>query len=111
MVPATEVRLLLNGILLVAIVVAGVAGLIALRRHWLGGDGLTGFGGSGGIGREDWEETLVGYKNLRDEGVLSEDEFRKLRTLVEPLLRTGIPELRGRQWPPQDPVGPEEARE
>ena len=53
---------------------------------------------------------LVGYKNLRDEGVLSEEEFRKLRTLVEPLLRTGIPELRGRQWPPQDPVGPEEAR-
>ena len=111
MVPTTEVRLLLNGILLVAIVVAGVTGLIALRRHWLGGDRLAGFGGSGGAGRGDWEETLVGYKNLRDEGVLSEEEFRKLRTLVEPLLRTGIPELPARHWPPQDPVGPEEARE
>ncbi|MEN9664815.1 MAG: hypothetical protein RLZZ326_1178 [Planctomycetota bacterium] len=35
-------------------------------------------------GRGDWENTLAGYKNLRDQGVLSEEEYRKIRTLVEP---------------------------
>jgi len=35
-------------------------------------------------GRGDWENALAGYKNLRDQGVLSEEEFRKIRTLVEP---------------------------
>lgn len=35
-------------------------------------------------GRGDWENALAGYKNLRDEGVLSEEEYRKIRTLVEP---------------------------
>jgi hypothetical protein len=43
--------------------------------------------------------------------VLSEEEFRKIRTLVEPHARTGIPELRGRHRPPADPVGSDEARE
>ena len=35
-------------------------------------------------GRGDWENSLAGYKNLRDQGVLSEEEYRKIRTLVEP---------------------------
>lgn len=35
-------------------------------------------------GRGDWENALAGYKNLRDQGVLSEEEYRKIRTLVEP---------------------------
>jgi hypothetical protein len=39
--------------------------------------------------RGDWEKTLVEYKNLRDEGVLSDVEYRKIRTLVEPRLRAG----------------------
>jgi hypothetical protein len=43
--------------------------------------------------------------------VLSEEEFRKIRTLVEPHARTGIPELRGRHRPRVDPVGSDEARE
>ena len=38
-------------------------------------------------GRGDWENALAGYKNLRDEGVLSEEEYRKISTLVEPHLR------------------------
>ena len=38
--------------------------------------------------RGDWVKTLVEYKNLRDDGVLSEEEYRKIRTLVEP--RSGI---------------------
>jgi len=37
-------------------------------------------------GRGDWENALVGYKNLRDQGVLSDEEYRKIRTLVEPHL-------------------------
>ena len=35
-------------------------------------------------GRGDWEKALADYKNLRDQGVLSEEEYRKIRTLVEP---------------------------
>lgn len=38
--------------------------------------------------RGDWVKTLVSYKNLRDHGVLSDEEYRKIRTLVEP--RSGI---------------------
>ena len=38
--------------------------------------------------RGDWAKTLVDYKNLRDDGVLSDEEYRKIRTLVEP--RSGI---------------------
>ncbi|MCX7406324.1 MAG: hypothetical protein NT089_11440 [Planctomycetia bacterium] len=35
--------------------------------------------------RGDWESVLSDYKNLRDrdKGVLSEEEYRKIRTLVE----------------------------
>ena len=40
-------------------------------------------------GRGDWENALAGYKNLREQGVLSEDEYRKIRTLVEPHLHVG----------------------
>ena len=35
-------------------------------------------------GRGDWDKALADYKNLRDQGVLSEEEYRKIRTLVEP---------------------------
>jgi hypothetical protein len=34
-------------------------------------------------GREDWEETLAAYKNLRIKGVLDDDEYRKIRALLE----------------------------
>lgn len=107
-----------NLLLLVVLVAAGVVGLAALRRQihggsgggmaGVGGDGVGGFGRSGG---EDWSNRLADFKNLRDQGVLSEEEFRKIRTLVEPHARTGIPELRGRHRPPADPVGSDEARE
>ena len=45
--------------------------------------------------RGDWVKTLVEYKNLRDDGVLSEEEFRKIRTLVEPRSRRDGPERPG----------------
>ena len=44
----------------------------------------------GESGRGDWENALAGYKNLRDEGVLSDEEYRKIRTLVEPHLQEGV---------------------
>lgn len=40
--------------------------------------------------RGDWAKTLVGYKNLRDDGVLSDEEYRKIRTLVEPRSGTDV---------------------
>jgi hypothetical protein len=53
---------------------------------------------------------LSEYKNLRDEGVLSEEEYRNIRTLVEPRLRGGAPAIGGRHRPPVDAVGPEHGR-
>ena len=52
-------------------------------------------------GRGDWENALAGYKNLRDQGVLSEEEYRKIRTLVEPHMQK--PETGGTS-PPAKPL-------
>jgi hypothetical protein len=52
-------------------------------------------------GRGDWENALAGYKNLRDEGVLSEEEYRKIRTLVEPHMQKPAP---GGTPPPAKPL-------
>lgn len=61
-----------------------------------------------GDDRGDWGKTLMSCKNLRDEGVLTEEEYRKIRTLVEPRLRIGRPGLPGRRQPhPGDPSGPD----
>jgi hypothetical protein len=85
------------------------------RGGLAGGVGNLRLGGhashAGHAGHGDWETMLAAYKNLRDEGVLSEEEFRKIRTLVEPRPRTGTPELRAQHWPPSDPAGPAQARE
>ncbi len=81
----------LASVLLLALVVgAGVVAIVTIRARWL----------VPGDDRGDWEKTLVDYKNLRDEGVLSEEEYRKIRTLVEPQLRIGRPGLPGRRRPP-----------
>ncbi|MFM8952675.1 MAG: hypothetical protein ACKOOF_06395 [Planctomycetaceae bacterium] len=63
-----------------------------------------------GDDRGDWARTLAEYKNLRDEGVLSEEEYRKIRTLVEPRLRGGAPAIGDRQRTPTDAAGPEHGR-
>ncbi len=95
---------LLAGFAALAVLVGGgIVAVWAARRHWLGTGGTS---ATGGADHGDWEKTLVDYKNLRDEGVLSEEEFRKIRTLVEPRTRLGVPELRSRAWPPTDPAGP-----
>ncbi|MGA0040775.1 MAG: hypothetical protein ACO3NZ_13085 [Pirellulales bacterium] len=40
-----------------------------------------------------WESTLADYRNLRNKGVLSEEEYRKIRTLVEPGDRGSVSSL------------------
>lgn len=59
----------------------------------------------------EWERTLGRYKNLRDQGVLSEEEYRNIRTLVEPRTRIGTPARGGRQQPTVDDAGPKHGRE
>jgi hypothetical protein len=92
----------LASVLLLTLVVAvGVVAIVTIRARWL----------VPGDDRGDWEKTLVDYKNLRDEGVLSEEEYRKIRTLVEPQLRIGRPGLPGRRRPPTGkPPGPDNQR-
>jgi hypothetical protein len=83
-------------LLLILVLGAGIVAIVTIRARWLGS----------GDDRGDWEKTLVNCKNLRDEGVLSDEEYRKIRTLVEPRLRVGRPVLPGRRPPPQRP-GPD----
>lgn len=61
-----------------------------------------------GDDRGDWGKTLMSCKNLRDEGVLTEEEYRKIRTLVEPRLQLDGPGGRGRlRPPPGERAGPD----
>ena len=76
--PADAVpSLFVSLIVLILLVAVGVAAVLAIRAWWL----------QSGDDRGDWAKTLTEYKNLRDEGGLSEEEYRKIRTLVEPRLR------------------------
>ncbi len=102
------VSLVINFALLAAVVAASVVVILWVRRRWLGVDGVGGFDGTDG---GKWENTLVHYRNLRDEGVLSDEEFRRIRTLVGPRIRSDTPELRGRHRPPSDPIGPAAERD
>ncbi len=79
--PSVLVLLLLIGL--------GVVAIVRIRAARAGS----------GEDRGDWEKTLADYKNLRDAGVLSPEEYRKIRTRVEPRLRIGIPGLPRRQRP------------
>lgn len=63
-----------------------------------------------GDDRGDWERTLVEWRNLRDEGVLTEEEYRKVRTLVEPRTRIGMPDPDARQRPAAGRTGPDHER-
>ncbi|NBW87552.1 MAG: hypothetical protein EBR23_12205 [Planctomycetia bacterium] len=92
---------LVTTVLLALALAVGAGAIVMIRTRWL----------RQADDRGDWERTLIDYKNLRDEGVLSEEEFRKIRTLVEPRMRSGTPELRGRQQPPPDPRGPQRREE
>jgi len=87
--------------LLVALVAAGIGAIAVIRRAWL----------HTGNDHAEWERTLGDYKNLRDRGVLSEQEYRNIRTLVEPRTRLGTPAPDGRQRPAVEPDGPTHGRE
>lgn len=65
---------LLSSLLLGVLVAAGVVVIVKIRSWWQGGPDDHG----------DWETALAGYKELRDRGMLSDEEYRKIRTLVEP---------------------------
>ncbi len=65
---------LISALLLAVFVAAGIVAIVTIRSRYRGR------GAEGG----DWESALAGYKNLRDKGVLSDEEYRKIRTLVEP---------------------------
>ena len=82
--------------LLALVVAAGVAAIVAIRSRMRASDD-----------RATWERTLTDYKNLRDEGVLSEEEYRKIKTLVEPRARIGTPDTTDRQRSAGDSAGPE----
>ena len=69
---------LLSTLALCLFVGIGIGAIVMIRAWMRGADELD------GSGRGDWESALAGYKNLRDKGVLSEEEYRKIRTLVEP---------------------------
>ena len=73
---------LISALLLGLFVALGIAAIVAVRSWWL--EPETDHG--------DWESSLVGYKNLRDKGVLSEEEYRKISTLVEPHVRSDAKE-------------------
>ena len=65
---------LLSVAALLVLLAVGIA-IIVKVRSWLGES-------SGNPDR--WESTLADYRNLRNKGVLSDEEYRKIRTLVEP---------------------------
>ncbi len=88
-------------VLLVVLVAAGVGAIVAIRRAWLRSQD----------DRAEWERTLGDYKNLRDRGVLSEQEYRNIRTLVEPRTRLGVPADNGRRGPAVESDRPLHGRE
>jgi hypothetical protein len=83
---------LISAILLALLVAAGIGAIVMIRARWLTTPDDQG----------NWERTLTDYKNLREQGVLSEEEYRNIRTLVEPRTRIGAPPLDGRKRPSVD---------
>ena len=70
---------LTSSLLLAAFVAAGVIAIVVLRGRLRKPDTDHG----------SWETALAEYKNLRDKGVLTAEEYRKIRTLVEPRIDRG----------------------
>lgn len=89
-----------SAVLLGLVVAAGTAAIVVIRRRMRGDDD-----------QATWERTLADYKNLRDEGVLSEEEYRNIRTLVEPHTRFGVPAPDDRHRSIVDAAGQEHGRD
>jgi len=77
---------LISSLVLVLLVGAGVLAITFVRSRLLDQRLSSG----PGSGHGDWESALAGYKNLRDKGVLSDEEYRKITTLVEPHVRSDL---------------------
>ena len=88
-------------LLLALLVAVAVVVILLIRRTWL----------QAADDHEDWEKALGDYKNLRERGVLSEEEYRNIRTLVEPRTRIGTPASAGRPQPAGESHGPLNGRE
>lgn len=67
-----------SALVLAAFVAAGVVAIVVLRSRYRAADADEGA----------WETALAEYKQLRDKGVLSAEEYRKIRTLVEPRIES-----------------------
>ncbi len=78
------VSFLMSSLVLIALVAGGIAVIVATREK------ARGPVADRGDCDETWEQTLAEYKNLRDRGVLSEDEYRRIKTFVDPSARTSI---------------------
>ena len=81
---AAVISFLISSLLLIALVAGGIALIVAIR----------GTVREPGVGRGDCDETreqqLAEYKNLRDRGVLSEAEYRSIKTSVDLSARTPL---------------------
>jgi hypothetical protein len=93
------VQIILTLLGLALLVGVGAVAIVMIRSRLVSADD-----------RGDWEKTLVDYKNLRDEGVLSDEEYRKIRTLVEPRMRFGMPQAAGDRRLSADVMGFEQER-
>jgi len=89
---------ILTSVLLLSLLVGlGVVVIVMIRARWL----------DQGEDHGGWEKTLVDYRNLRDAGVLSDEEYRKIKTLVEPRTRLGTPVSQDRSGSVGNSTGPE----
>jgi len=85
---------LVSAFVLGLLVAGGIAAIVAVRSWWRRSSDDHG----------DWESALVGYKNLRDKGVVSEDEYRKISTRIEPYVRVDASQSGRSQRQPVDAV-------
>ena len=94
-----------SSLLLLLLVGAGILAITVVRSRMLDGTPASGTGS----GHGDWESALAKYKNLRDKGVLSDEEYRKITALVEPHVPTDPTTTAGRPFrgPPRPAPGSE----
>lgn len=71
---------LLSVAALLVLLLVGIAIIVKVR----------GWSGESSGNPDRWESTLADYRNLRNKGVLSDEEYRKIRTLVEPGSRGSV---------------------
>jgi len=67
---------LTSALLLAAFVAAGIVAIVMIRGRYRKSEAEHG----------SWETALAEYRALRDKGVLTAEEYRKIKVLVEPRL-------------------------